>query len=305
MSALMSRQLEDGGPDRAASHFVLPRMLRRPARIAGRIISGEIEAPRHFLKAMTVTLFAGMGLAGMVHGGHSYNVVQTITAHSGFAIDDVRITGNGVLSELDLFQEVGLDGWTSLIGYDADAARERIEAQAWVQSAAVRKVYPTTLEIEIVEHKPAALWQHGSQLSVVDAEGKVIAPFTGSRFADLPLVVGMGAAESGAALMTLVSSYPSLATRVKGYVRVADRRWDLRLDNGLTIKLPEGREGAALEQLVAFERDNALFSRDIEVVDMRFADRLVVRLSEEGFKVRDAALKQLLGKRYKPAENRT
>lgn len=305
MSALMSRRMAGGSQGRpvtAGSTFVLPRLLRRPARVVGRLVSGEIEMPRHLLKVMAAALFAGAGLHGMVQGGHTYAVVQTITAHSGFAIDDVRITGNDVLSEIDLFQEVGLDGWTSLIGYDADAARERIQAMAWVESAAVRKVYPTTLEIDLVERKPAALWQHGSQLSVVDAQGRVIAPFSGRRFAELPLVVGMGAAESGAALMRAVSSYPGLAGRVKGYVRIAERRWNLRLDNGITIKLPERGEEEALRRLLAYEQDHALFSRDIEVVDMRFPDRLVVRLSEAGYDVRDAALKQLLGRAYKPEE---
>jgi cell division protein FtsQ len=303
----MSRQTAGGPRGRsgtAGPSFVLPRLLRRPARIAGRLVSGEIEMPRHLLKVATIALFAATGLHGMVQGGHSHQVVQTITAHSGFAIDDVRITGNSVISELDLFQEVGLDGWTSLIGYDADAARERIEKMAWVESATVRKVYPTSLEIDIVERGAAAIWQHGSQLSIVDAKGRVIAPLSGPRHAGLPLVVGMGAAESGAALMDAVSAYPGLAGQVRGYIRVADRRWDLRLGNGITVRLPENGEQAAIERLLAFDREHGLLSRDIDVIDMRFDDRLVVRLTPSGFEVRDAALKQRLGKVYKP-ERRT
>ena len=67
----------------------------------------------------------------------------------------------------------------------------------WVKAAAVRKVYPDALEVRIEEREPFAIWQHGSQLAVVERSGKVIAPFGGGRHAVLPLVIGYGAAEAG------------------------------------------------------------------------------------------------------------
>src|SRR5690606_14862588 len=138
-----------------------------------------------------------------------------------------------------IFDRVGLDGYTSLVGLDVDAARQRIEGLPWVESAAVRKVYPATLDVTVEERVPFAIWQQGSLLSLIEQDGSVIAPLTGSRHLSLPLVVGPGAAEAAASFIESVGKVPQLASRIRGYVRVSDRRWDLRFDNGVTVRLPE------------------------------------------------------------------
>ena len=77
---------------------------------------------------------------------------------------------------------------------------------------------------------------------------------------------------------------------MKGYVRIGERRWDLHLDNGIMVKLPEDHVDAALAELVELERQDGLLGRDISAVDMRFADRLVVQLTPEAMERRQAEL---------------
>lgn len=269
---------------------MLPRWLRRPARLVTRLAAGRFEPPPFAATAMTAALFAAAGLYGMAAGGHTADVVAAVTARSGFAIADVAVSGNRETSEIDVLQAVGLDGWTSLVGFDAAAARARIAALPWVEEVSVRKVYPARLEVEIAERRPFAIWQHGSRLTLIERDGAVIAPFGGRRHAALPLVIGMGAAEDGAAFVATVARHPAIAARVKAYIRVAERRWDLRLESGITVKLPEGAPQAALAELAALDRDVELLARDIEAVDMRLADRLVVRLTPEAAEARAEAI---------------
>ncbi|TGS35984.1 cell division protein FtsQ, partial [bacterium M00.F.Ca.ET.180.01.1.1] len=92
------------------------------------------------------------------------------------------------------------------------------------------------------------------------------------------------------AFLEKIKRYPELAARVKGYIRVGERRWDLRLENGITIKLPEDDEDQAIAELVRIDHDNGLLTRDIAAVDMRLPDRLVVELSPEAATQREAAL---------------
>lgn len=288
----------------ASGGLVLPRWLRRPARFAGRLVSGEVDAPRWLSGALSAALVGSFALYGAVLGGHMPSVVQAVTARTGFAIDEIRVVGNHETSDIDIFDRVGLDGWTSLVGFDAEDARKRIESLPWVESAAVRKIYPSTLEVKVAERAPFAIWQHGSLLSLIEPDGKVIAPLSGARHADLPLVVGTGAPEQAAAFLATVATVPELAGKVRGYVRVSDRRWDLKLDNGMTVRLPERGVEAALADLAALDASDAILSRDVESVDMRFADRLLVKLSPEAATAREASLKQRLGKNYRPAERR-
>src|SRR5690606_13744891 len=135
---------------------------------------------------------------------------------------------------------------------------------------------PATLEVKVVEREPFAIWQQGSLLSLIEEDGSVIAPLSGSRHLSLPLVVGAGAPAAASAFLAQVAQMPDLAARVRGFVRVAERRWDLKLDNGITVKLPEHDVSVALAELMDLQASRDLFSRDIETVDMRFPDRLFV-----------------------------
>lgn len=276
--------------------FVLPRPLRRPVRSLARLFSSDVEAPRYAGLALTVGLFAAAGVYGAILGGHVPSIVQAMTARTGFAVNAVRISGNVHTSEIDVLGAIGLDGFTSLVGFDAAAARDRIAELPWAQAVTVRKIYPSALEVRIEEREAFAVWQRGSDLTLIESDGKPIAPLTGTRHASLPLVVGTGAPERARAFIAKIATHQGLARRVVGYIRVADRRWDLRLDNGITVRLPEQGEDAALAQLVRLDQENGLLSRDVVAIDLRLTDRIAVQLSPDAAVARQAALKDRLAK---------
>ncbi|MDP3898494.1 MAG: cell division protein FtsQ/DivIB, partial [Mesorhizobium sp.] len=125
-----------------------------------------------------------------------------------------------------------------------------------------------------------------------DAKGSIIVPFRHERYATLPLVIGSGANAEAAAFVARLGKTPELSSRVNAFIRVAERRWDLRLENGLTIKLPETGEDDAIAEIVSLDREQGLLSRDLAAVDMRFEDRLVVKLTPEAVLRRNAALNE-------------
>ena len=305
MSALRSAKGGRGmaaGAAAAWDRLVLPRWLRRPARLAARLASGEIAYPRFAATLGTAGFLVLTGLYGAILGGHMPSVVQGVAAHGGFAVDDVRMAGNKETSDIDVLEKLELTGWTSLVGFDADAARERIAGLPWVESASVRKIYPDVLEVTIEERKAFAIWQHGRELSLIDAEGRIIAPFRQERFATLPLVIGRGANERAAEFLSRLDRVPGLAARTKALIRVADRRWDLRLENGIAIRLPEFGEDAAVDEIARLDREQGILSRDIAAVDMRLEDRLVVQLTPDAVVRREAALKEQEKLRGKPGK---
>jgi cell division protein FtsQ len=272
-----------------ADRFVLPRFLRKPVRFVGRLCDGEYQPPRYFGTGAVALFMSASMLYGAWLGGALPSIAQSVTGRLGFAVDEVRVAGNVETSEIDILGSLALDGWTSLIGFDAEAARDRIASLPWVKVAAVRKIYPDELEVKIEERQAFAIWQHGGQLQVIQRDGRAIVPFDGRRHGALPLVVGIGAAK-GADFVDKIGRYPALAPRVKGYIRVADRRWDLRLDNGVTIRLPEVGEEEAIAEVLDLDRREGLLSRDIAVVDLRLEDRLVIQLTPEAMERRTAML---------------
>ncbi len=129
---------------------------------------------------------------------------------------------------------------------------------------------------------------------MIAADGTVLEPFVENRYLGLPLVVGRDAERQAKDFLAVVDRYPDIRSALRASILVADRRWDLRLTNGINVQLPESDIAAALDRLVQLDHDNRLLSRDIIVVDLRLPDRVTVRLSDAAAAARDDALKATL-----------
>lgn len=296
MFSLSGNKLVEGpgvytaGPLASGEAKVLPRPLRRLVRFVLSLCSGRIVLPRHLGKVSLAGFYGIVCLHGVVVGGHGPAVMQSVTSGAGFAVEDVRVSGNQHTSEIDILQLLGLDGSTSLLGLDIAAARQALSQLPWVESAEVRKVYPSTVEVVLRERQAFGIWQHGSDLSLIERSGSVIAPLRDNKFASLPLFVGRDAETAAAAIDEEFSNWPAIASRVKAFVRVGGRRWDVHLDNGVIVRLPEGNVAGALALLNRFDQEQQVLSRDIALVDLRLPDRVAVRLTPGALERRTAAL---------------
>ncbi|MQB42590.1 cell division protein FtsQ/DivIB [Rhizobium sp. ICMP 5592] len=270
--------------------FVLPRPMRRVVRFLVSLGSGRVNIPAHTGTVSVLALFAVTGLYGMSIGGHAQDVAQATTSAAGFAIEDVKVSGNDQTSEIEILQLLGLDGTTSLVALDADAARQKIANLPWVENVEVRKVYPKAIEVKLTERKAYAIWQHGSELSLIQKDGSVIAPLRDNKFAKLPLFVGRDAETAAASIDEAFAKWPDVRSHVKAFVRVAGRRWDLYLDNGVIIKLPEDNIDGALARLTKIDKDQNLLQRDIAAVDLRLDDRMAIELTSDAVIRRQAAV---------------
>jgi cell division protein FtsQ len=283
---------------------VLPRPLRRVVRFLVSLAAGRINIPRHTGSVATVLFLGSTGLYGMSLGGHSQYFAQASTTAMGFAIEDVKVSGNRETSEIDILERLGLDGTTSLVALDVKDARAKLADLPWVQDVSVRKVYPGTIEIALKEREAFAIWQHGNDLSLIEKNGSVIAPLRDNKFSSLPLFVGRDAETAAAGFADEFDNWPEIKARVKAYIRVAGRRWDLRLDNGIVVKLPEHNVPRAMDMLATLEGEEGLLERDIAAVDLRLEDRTTVRLTEGALERRNAAVEQR-AKDLKKAAKRT
>lgn len=283
---------------------VLPRPLRRIVRFLVSLAAGRINIPRHTGSVATAAFIGATGLYGMSLGGHSQDVAQASTTAIGFAIEDVKVSGNRETSEIDILERLGLDGTTSLVALDVKEARQKLTELPWVEDVSVRKVYPGTIEIALKEREAFAIWQHGTDLSLIEKNGSVIAPLRDNKFSSLPLFVGRDAETAAASFADEFDSWPELKSRVKAYIRVAGRRWDLRLENGIVVKLPEHNVPRAMDMLASLDASEQLLERDIAAVDLRLEDRTTVQLTEGALERRNKAVEQR-AKDLKKAAKRT
>jgi len=248
--------------------------------------------------AATVLMLLGSAGFGIVKGGHLEELTaaasdtrNAIANSAGFRITTVAINGRKQLTQDEVLAIGGVNGRSSLLLLDAALVRDRLQANPWLADATVQKLYPGQLQINIVERTAFALWQRDGRLSVIADDGAVLEPYVSSRFMSLPLVVGKGAETRARDFLALLDRYPQVRDATKAAVFVGERRWNLRLKDGLDIRLPEHDVGNALATVSKLDKEERLFSRDIVAVDLRLPDRLSVQLSEDAAKAREELFK--------------
>jgi cell division protein FtsQ len=210
---------------------------------------------------------------------------------AGFNIAAIALSGPKHLSREEVLAIAGVTGRTSLLFLDVAEARDRLLTNPWIAEATVQKLYPDRLQIEVKEREGFALWQKNGRVSVIAADGTVLESFVSRRFTGLPLVVGVGAERRAKDFLAQLDAFPELRGNMRAAVFVGERRWNLRLRNGVDVRLPEFDAERALAQLVKLDRDGKLLSRDITAVDLRLQDRLSVRLSDTAAQARDELLR--------------
>ena len=202
----------------------------------------------------------------------------TLTADMGFSVQEVVVVGRSVTDRTTIWRALEVQRGEPILSFDAGAAHERLAELPWIASVSIARRLPDTLHVALQERVPTALWQQDGVVRLIDAEGIELTQDNLGAFGPLPLVVGFGAETRAADLLSVLDDAPELAERMIAAVWVGNRRWDLRLDNGVTIQLPELDMAAALERLLTIEASDGLVDRDIATIDLRLTDRMVVRL---------------------------
>jgi cell division protein FtsQ len=257
-----------------------PRIPDRPGR--GRLLRKRLRGLGKPAAALAALL--GVGLAGyaavqIVGQGASFRErLLAATARLGLVVEDVVLEGRQKTPEPLLRAALGVRPGDPILGVSLAGARARIETINWVAGATVERRLPGTIVVELKERRPFAVWQSQGRFVLIDRNGETVTDSDVAAFANqVPLVVGPGAPAAAAALIDALGAWPDIMGRMVAAVRVGERRWNLRMNNGADVLLPEGAEAAALARLAEMQKTYALLDRPLAVVDLRLPDRLVVR----------------------------
>jgi len=281
---------------------------QKPGRERPRVHSARV-LPRSW-RVAAVGFMAVAGLYGLSAGGHigrsadyATKKISTIIVSAGFAVNKVTIEGQFRSKNSDVMKALGLDRSTSTLAFDTAVAQDKLEKLPMVRRARVMRLLPSQLHVVLEERVPYAVWQNNSALHLVDQDGVVIGNINQRTHRKLPLVVGVGAAKHARDLLSKLSQWPRIKTKVQAAVRVADRRWNLKLHNGMEVRLPENDAARALKKVAELERSHAILSGDAISLDLRLSDRVTIRLSDDAASRRDSAFVSPGRKRHKPGQD--
>lgn len=279
-----TRRKSPGKKTAAAS---APRRFRNwvEARLRGARYSAANAARLVATLALAVTALIVGGLfifGGLDDAGVSLRrAAEAQTASMGMAIDVIDVTGVEADETAIIASAISAYRGQPMLAFNPDAARADVEALAWVREASIVRLWPNRISIVVQPRSEFALWQVEGEIHVIDRDGSVLGEASASEWPNLPLVVGYGANAEAEALIEMLEHHDEIASRVSAMVRVGDRRWNLRLTNGLDIKLPEDEVGAALALLSAMHSERGVLRLDAESIDLRQPGEMIVRALPE------------------------
>jgi cell division protein FtsQ len=242
---------------------------RAIARLAGLLARPILALGAGLILLALIAALLVSGMAGRA-AHRAGNAVSGAVADAGFGVYEIRIGGNRRVATSTIFAALGLKPGQSIFFIDLPAARARIMALDWIASADVVRRYPDAITVAVVEKRPFALWQiPDDQVAVVERTGGIITTQGVENFAKLPKLLGAGAPEAAADLVDAAMTHRAVSARIAAYERISKRRWNLILNDGVVVKLPESgwlKELDALEHLIV---DNGILERDVSEIDLR------------------------------------
>jgi len=250
---------------------MLMRMLPLTEQEVQRIVTWIILAALTLL-ALVAAQYAGLTAAG-------YQQYAALAAKAGFQVQRVEVTGMERVDQLKVYQLVFAEKDRAMPLVDIDKVRADLLQYGWIKDARIARRLPDTLAVEIIERKPAALWQRDGKYSLIDANGIVLANVRAGVGGELPTLNGRQANAHIVALNALLDNASALKSQVSGATWIGNRRWDLQFQTGETLALPEG-EAEAAKALLNFARLDGvhrLLGRDLIHFDLRDPERAYFR----------------------------
>ena len=225
------------------------------------------------LLALSIPLLWGVGV--ITREVNAYMI--SISKATGFVLKDVYVSGQEHTKTEDILHAIPSEIGDSLWHVPIWEIKKALESLPWVDRASVQRQIPSTIIIHIEEFQPAALWQNEGALHLINTQGRIIDTVDLSRFSKMIILVGEDAPKKSKELFTFLSLNTSIAKRVSSAIFVSKRRWNIRLDNHIEIKLPEAQPIDAWRYLLKLHNEKLLLNQNnILSIDLRVKEKIYI-----------------------------
>jgi cell division protein FtsQ len=198
------------------------------------------------------------------------------TRDAGFTINQIIIDGNKHLEEKKILKSLSIEKSMPIFAVSLSDLKSKTEGLDWVKSVKISRILPDKLHISIVETKPIALGQKDRKIYIIDEEGSIINDKIMQDHLDLPIIVGDGVEIYAPSLIKMLKQDHILFKKIQSITRVSERRWNIRFDNGLEVKMPEENMENAWQKIIKMNQKDNLFLPDNAIIDLRIANKIFI-----------------------------
>lgn len=233
-----------------------------------------------FISVVVCALWAGGVFERLGNWAHDKYIGAT--ANMGLMLEDVQVRGRHFLPAAELRRAIDVMPGVPLMSVDLADVQARVSTLSWVKEVRVRRTLGGVMVIDIQERVPVALWVDANPTpAIIDDEGVVLTRDNLNEYAPILAVSGEGANTQAYGLMLLLQAEPDVAVRVKQANYISGRRWDLVMDGGTIVRLPEKDVGLALARLAKAQLEKRMLDFGYASIDLRHEDRIIVENKPE------------------------
>ena len=199
-----------------------------------------------------------------------------------FEVKDIRINGTEKTNP-DELRQILTPNLNNLISFDKDHAKSLLEQVGWVKRVNIKKIYPNTLIINIIETDPFAIYYDNQNNYLIDIDGQIISSNPDINvYKNLLIVRGEEAKTKLNEIIKEINIYfPDVRNQINELEFIEKRRWNLFLSGNLLIKLPDTEIKESLNNLKKLFEDKQVLESNIIEVDLRIKGRAVIKVDGE------------------------
>jgi cell division protein FtsQ len=280
-------------PPRPPRHPAQGSWLAQADAIADKAASVGFVASMIFLAAAAIYAFS-LSKAAKPFFAEAFAIVDEAAYNAGFKFEDMALSGFKETPEAEMVAALQIPAKGSSLFYGAKDAQSRLLGIGWIDTAEVRRVLPSRLEVTVTERTPFARFEDNQhKLQVIDREGHILGADETGRFASLPLFAGDGAPREAAAFVDAIDGHGALKDRLQRIEYVAERFWTVKLDSGPSLKLPHKVSPLVLERLDSLLANPKVAGLGLETIDLRLSNRTILQLLDPTVANRDKAIAAL------------
>lgn len=209
-----------------------------------------------------------------------------------YQFQEIKITGNKRVKNEEIIEIINLsqsrninenEEYQPLIQNLIDEIKSKL---LWVNKITISRNMPNQLNISITEYEPFAIWNNEDKKYIIDKDGNAV-PYDeniveADEFENMIILSGRGANSNAKALFNIFAINPQLSEKIYSATWVGDRRWNIRFDNGLLVKLPEDEINFAWQQLIKLYHQGKI--NEFRVIDLRISDKIYIEYNNSTIK---------------------
>ena len=187
-------------------------------------------------------------------------------------VKNIKILNNSIVKARDIREKLDFLYSKNLLFIKNKDIEKKLIDENFIESFALKRIYPDTLIIKIFEKKPIAILQNKKKKFIISNKGDLLTFRKLEKNEKLPMVFGEGKSFYNFYRNIKNSNFP--VEEVQAFYFFESKRWDILLYDGKLIKLPIKNYIYSLKNLMNLKKNN--IHKKYKVFDYRITNQLIL-----------------------------